>query len=218
MMMERDMQMIQQLDQMEKQAKSLQQQDNNKSHDTEFSQFSDGTGKQTLQVIGENEVKKAYEILMKYKEGKSVLMKKIEDNERFWKMNHWDDMTSDAEDGRIKPKSAWLFNNILNKHADAMDNYPEPIILPRARDDEKTAEILSDVIPVILEQNKFQKTYSDVMWYKAKNGTGVYGVFWNNDKNNGLGDIDIKKIDLSHVFWKGGITDIQESPHFSMSI
>ena len=212
--LEQNMQMLDQINRIEENTKAIQQQDNNKSHDTEFSPFADGTGNQSLNVIGEQEIKKAFETLMKYKEQKSILMRRIEDNERFWKMNHWEDMTPDDDDKRIHPKSAWLVNNILNKHADAMDNYPEPVILPRARDDEETADILSDVIPVILEQNKFQKTYSDVMWYKAKNGTGVYGVFWNNDKNQGLGDIDIKKIDLSHVFWKGNVTDIQDSPNF----
>lgn len=39
----------------------------------------------------------------------------------------------------IRPASAWLFNTLLNKHADAMDNYPEPVVLPRSRDDEREA-------------------------------------------------------------------------------
>ena len=110
-----------------------------------------------------------------------------------------------------EPSSAWLFNSILNKHADAMDNYPEPIALPRERDDEESAKALSSVLPVVLEYNEYEQTYSDNWWEKLKHGTAAYGVFWNSEKENGLGDIDIKEIDLLKLFWEPGITDIQRS-------
>lgn len=38
--------------------------------------------------------------------------------------------------------------------------------------------MLTSIIPVILDQNDFEETYSDVQMYKLKTGTGVYGVFW----------------------------------------
>lgn len=189
----------------------LNQQAKNKAHDTELSQFSEGSGSSpdVKKVIGQEEIKKAYQTLLDYKAEKSSLERRIEENEQFWKMNHWDYM--DQSNKRIKPKSGWLVNTIRNKHADAMDNYPEANILPRARDDEETAKILSDIIPVILDQNDFQHVYDRVQWYKIKNGAGVYSVQWNNDKNNGLGDIDVNKVDLANIYWKGGITDIQDS-------
>ncbi len=215
MQLAKNMQQLAEIKRLKDQTKLLAHEGMNKAHDTEFSQFSEGTGGATLGIIGEKEVNEAYATMQKYSEEKSKLKKRLEDNERFWKLRHWEDM-ADSTDKRIQPKSAWLFNTIINKHADAMDNYPEANILPRARDDEKTAEVLAEVIPVILEQNNFQKTYSDIQWYKAKNGTGVYGIFWDNDKNNGLGDISIKKISLANLYWKGGIEDIQDSPHIFM--
>lgn len=42
-------------------------------------------------------------------------------------------------------------------------------------------------------------------------GTAVYGVFWDSRKDNGLGDIEIRNIDLLNLFWEPGITDIQKS-------
>jgi hypothetical protein len=111
----------------------------------------------------------------------------------------------------VQPTSAWLFNCIANKHADAMDNFPSPNILPREEGDKGEAEKLSSIIPVVLEQNDFEQTYSDVWNYKLKGGTGVYGVFWDGSKLNGLGDISINKIDLINLFWESGITDIQKS-------
>ena len=71
--------------------------------------------------------------------------------------------------------------------------------------------MLSSIIPVILEQNDFEEVYSEVSNYKIKSGTGVYGIFWDSSKLNGLGDISIKKIDLINLFWESGISDIQKS-------
>lgn len=54
------------------------------------------------------------------------------------------------------------------------------------------------------------------MWDKNKFGAGIYGVFWNNEKAGGLGDIDIKRTDISQLFWKPGIENIQDSPNLFM--
>ena len=159
--------------------------------------------------IGKDEVLKATETLKKYKEGKANLERKIIDNEQWYKMRHWECMRDKSDD--VQPTSAWLFNCIANKHADAMDNFPSPNILPREEGDKADAQMLSSIIPVILDQNDFEKTYSDVWNYKLKSGTGVYGVFWDKDKLNGLGDIAIRKVDLINLFWESGITDIQKS-------
>jgi hypothetical protein len=111
----------------------------------------------------------------------------------------------------VQPTSAWLFNCIANKHADAMDNFPSPNILPREEGDKGEAQMLTSIVPVILEQNDFEEVYSEVSNYKIKSGTGVYGIFWDSSKLNGLGDISIKKIDLINLFWESGISDIQKS-------
>ena len=198
----------------EQKTAEINQRGMNQAHEPEFSAYAEGTGHESLNNVTNEKVQEAYNILLKYREKKQAYDEKIADNEEFWKMNHWDVMESGKEDdGRIKPKSAWLFNTIINKHADAMDNYPQPNILPRARDDEDAAKTLSQIIPVILEQNNYEQTYSDCAWYKVKNGASVTGVFWNNDKLNGLGDIDIKKVDIMNLYWKPGINDIQDSPN-----
>ena len=160
-------------------------------------------------VIGKKQVQEAYQTLLKYKQGKANLEQKIVDNEQWYKIRHWECMRDSQKD--VQPASAWLFNCIANKHADAMDNFPSPNILPREEGDKGEAEMLSSIIPVVLDQNEFEQTYSDVWHYKLKAGTGVYGVFWDNSKLNGLGDISIRKVDLINLFWESGITDIQKS-------
>lgn len=163
-------------------------------------------------AIGKEEIKAAEETLQEYKQGKANLEARIVENEQWYKMQHWEQIRS-KNPGDPEPASAWLLNCIANKHADALDNYPEPNVLPREEDDKADAELLSAILPVVLEQNEFEQTYSDMWWYKLKTGTGVMGVFWNSAKNNGLGDIDIRELDMLNLFWEPGITDIQKSRH-----
>ena len=162
------------------------------------------------QPIGKEAVQKATQILHKYKEGKHNLEQRIIENEKWYKLRHWDCMRGNDKN-QVEPTSAWLFNCIANKHADAMDNFPAPNVLPREEGDKAEAEMLTSILPVILAQNDFEKTYDEVWTYKLKSGTGVYGVFWDSSKLNGLGDISIQKIDLINLFWESGITDIQKS-------
>ena len=164
-----------------------------------------------MKPIDSSAVQKASQILMKYRAGKRRLESKIVENEEFWKLRQWG---SDENGKKQTPATAWLWNVLVSKHADAMDSMPEPNILPREENDIPQAKLLSGVIPVILEQNDFSATYSDAMWYKLKQGTGVYGVFWDSAKLNGLGDISVKKMDLLSCFWEPGITDIQSSANF----
>lgn len=161
------------------------------------------------QVIGRLEVQKAQQILHKYKDGKANLERRIIDNEQWYKLRHWECMRDKKQD--IQPTSAWLFNCIANKHADAMDNFPAPNILPREEGDKGEAQMLTSIVPVILDQCDFEQVYSDVWNYKLKAGTGVYGVFWDKSKLNGLGDVSIRKVDLINLFWESGISDIQKS-------
>ncbi len=159
-------------------------------------------------VIGKEQVETATDILKKYKEAKATLENRIIDNEQWFKMRHWEQLRASKGNENA---SAWLFNSIANKHADAMDNFPMVSVLPREASDTRAAEILTQILPVVFERNGFEKIYSDCWWYKLKAGTGVYGMFWNPLKNNGLGDIEIKQVDILNLFWEPGIKDIQKS-------
>ena len=159
--------------------------------------------------IGADEVRKASEILRKYKEGKSRLEQKIIANEEFWKLRQWNYMNDGVDD--FKPATAWLWSCIQSRYSDAMDSYPTCNFQPRQQDDKAEAKKLSSIVPVILEQNRYEDVYSDVVWYTLKHGGSVQGIFWDGTKHNGLGDVAIKKIDFINLFWESGITDIQES-------
>ena len=167
--------------------------------------------------IGAEELRRANGILKKYKEGKTRLEQRIIDNEQFWKLRHWEQMEKEGQGGNSgdpQPASGWLVNCILSKHADAMDCYPAPTVLPREPVDRQEAQRLSRILPVVLKKNQFKRTYSSAWWYKLKSGCAVYGVFWDGTKLGGLGDISVKRMDLLNLFWEPGVTDIQDSAHF----
>ena len=167
--------------------------------------------------IGTEEVRRAADILRRYHAGKRQLEQRIIDNEQFWKLRHWHQMEKAGQGGNPadpQPTSGWLVNCILSKHADAMDCYPEPTVLPREPGDREEARKLTRILPVVLKKNGFKRTYSSAWWYKLKSGCAVYGVFWDAGKLNGLGDIAIRRMDLLNLFWEPGVTDIQDSPHF----
>lgn len=163
------------------------------------------------QPIDAKAVQIATETLKKYKNGKTKLEKRIVEDEQWWKLRHWDVVGKGEMGDKPQPVSAWLFNSIAAKHADMMDNYPEPNILPREKDDQLSAKMLSSVLPVVFERSHYEETYSDASWYKLKHGVVAKGIFWNNELEEGLGDIDIQFIDLLNIFWEPGITDIQAS-------
>ena len=150
-------------------------------------------------------------VLEEYKKGKANLDARIKENERWYKLRHWEMANRSENQGDPEPTSAWLFNSLANKHADAMDNYPEPAVLPREEGDRAVAQTLSDVVPVILEQHNFEEVYSKHWWRKLRTGTGVYGVFWDRNALNGLGDVVVRSVDLLSLYWEPGVDDIQHS-------
>ena len=161
-------------------------------------------------VIGEEAVRRAQVILNRYKQGKANLERRVVDNEQWYKLRHWECMRGHGKSA-VEPTSAWLFNAIANKHADVMDNYPSPNVLPREQGDKAEAKLLGSILPVVLEQSEFEQVYDEVNDYKLKAGTGIYGVFWDPSGSGGLGDVAIRKVDILNLFWESGITDIQQS-------
>ena len=166
--------------------------------------------KKVPQRIGTAEIQKARKTMQEYQQGKANLEQNIIENERWYQQRHWE-LLRKENTGGVEPTSGWLFNVIQNKHADAMDNFPQPNILPREEGDKAEAEMLSCIVPVVLAQNGFQETYDLHADNKIRGGTGIYGVFWDAGKLNGLGDIAIKEVDILGIFWEPGIRDIQDS-------
>lgn len=160
-------------------------------------------------MIDEKAVANAETVRKKYADGKKNLEERIVSEEQVWKLQRWQGYSGDAP--KMPSSAPYMWNAIVNRHADMMDNLPKATFLPRERSDEEAAKTLSSVVPVILERCGFEKVYSDAAWYKLKHGVSCLGVFWNPNEDSGAGDITIKPVDILNLFWQPGIDDIQKS-------
>lgn len=89
-------------------------------------------------TIGEQQIIEAEMVLMKYKAGKHRLERRIIHDQQWWKLRNWQEIEGNNlahGSGMMKTNTAWLWNCVVGKHADFIDAFPEPIVLPRAEDD-----------------------------------------------------------------------------------
>lgn len=64
------------------------------------------------QIIGEDEVRKAQDILRKYKSGKANLEARVVEDELWWELRHWEAIGRNKlkdNETQVTPTSAWLF-------------------------------------------------------------------------------------------------------------
>lgn len=157
------------------------------------------------------QVKGAMEELLRWQKANQDFFARVEDEENFYRLRVAPRSHRNSEGERFAPTSAWLLNTILQKHADLMEHIPAATCLAREPGDEQDAKALSAILPVILERSHFEEAYSDNMWFKLKHGVCAYGVFWNNELENGLGDIDVRRVDMRNLYFEPGVRDIQRS-------
>lgn len=160
-----------------------------------------------LKNVTSDTVRQAKARFEKYKTSRKSFEQRLIDNEQFWKMRHWEGKTSREN---VNP-TGWLLNAIHSKHADMMDGYPEPNIRAKEQGDEQEAKLLSEIVPVILENTGFKKVYSKCCRDKINKGTGAYGIFWDSTMSGGRGDIRIEKINLLNLYFEPEVEDIQKS-------
>lgn len=173
-----------------------------------------GMNRPMLNVVTKEMLMKAQTDLMMYRSGKASVERRVIAAQQWWKLRNAEMQA--IERGikgpqEIQSATLWLWSAIVAAHADLMNNYPEPLFLPREQSDEEEAQKLTKVVPVILKNNKFKRTYSKLLWQFATEGTLVSGTFWDKTLENGLGDVSIKKVNILNLFWEPGINELEES-------
>jgi hypothetical protein len=162
--------------------------------------------------VGATRVKAFTRVLQQYKSARSKTERRIIESESWWKLRNSELEAEVLGSGNgYKSSSAWMHNVIASKHADVMDAIPEATMLPVEEGDKAEAELLTDIMPVVLEHNDFEEMYSTNAWRKLKTGTACYKVVWDQSKLNGLGDIHITSVNLLDLYWEPGITNINDS-------
>lgn len=146
---------------------------------------------------------KALSSYEKYKGEKEILNQRVRENEYWYKARYG--KIVDPKSNDTQPVTAYLFSAIENKYADAIDNFPQPNILEREPGDIEISSILSKIIPVQLDLSDFKAAYKRCWRAKLKHGTGIYGIFYDND------DIIIKSLSVLNVYCDMHVNDVQDS-------
>lgn len=166
--------------------------------------------------FGNDDARLFQEKYKKYNQGKASIDNKATANQEWWRLRHWSVIAGETNEAhKVNPArevgSAWTINSLLNKHADIMDSFPKPNVLPREADDVEEAKMLSEILPVVLEANDYEGVYRQMGWDFTIDGAAITGVFWDSTKNDGIGDVAITNVDVHNLAWQPGIQDIQDS-------
>ncbi len=161
--------------------------------------------------VGLAQILAAGEELRRFRRARAAFDSRVREEEAFFRLRVAPKGHKNKEGESFAPTSAWMLNTILQKHADMMENLPTAACLAREPRDEKDAEALSAILPVILERSEFESTYADNMWYKLKHGVCAFGVFWNEALSGGKGDIDVRRVGLSNLYWQPGVRRLADS-------
>lgn len=75
--------------------------------------------------ITEDMLRKAIDILKKYKDGKASLERRVVAAQQWWKLQNWAEIEKTGVTGSNTNRTStpWLWNCIIGKHADAMDSF-----------------------------------------------------------------------------------------------
>lgn len=175
--------------------------------------------------IGKEQIEKARVKLETYKAAKSGLNATIKYNENWFRRRYQEyfktegdersilggDTVPNSRGTEVNPASAWLFNAILNFHADAMDNFPRANVLARESDDELEAAKISLILPSLMDRLDFERIYDQNQYTKGYQGWCVYWLGWDKNANGGRGEIYVKRGKLLNLYWDQEVDDIQDS-------
>lgn len=173
-----------------------------------------GYVEEDLGIITKEHIHKAELDLMVYRSGKESVERRVIAAQEWWKLRNAE--MQQIERGikgpqAIQSSTLWLWCAIVNAHAVLESNMPEAMFQPREKNDEEEAKKLSDVVPVIMERNRFRRVYNKELWQLLTEGTLVSGTFWDKEKENGLGDVSHRKVNILNLFWEPGIDELEDS-------
>ncbi len=164
--------------------------------------------------LSDEKWKEIRETLKGYMRAKEEWDRHIEENNRWYRAQYMGKPSACGEGEMVAPSTGFLFNALVNKHADAMDAYPSVRFYERHPDGCEEAKMLSMVVPSELERMNFRETYSRGWWYKLKHGAVCYGVFYESAGKQ----VQIKRLDVRNLYWAPGVENIQDSPYlFALS-
>jgi len=151
-----------------------------------------------------------------YRSDKSDYDGRLVENNEWYATRHYEIIKADfglkdSTEPKIAPVSNYLFSTLSTKHASMMDHYPGSNFLPEEKDDIEEAKRLTNIVPIIYKRAEFKEEYRRSMWTMLKSGSLFWCAYWDEEAEDGLGDIKVKKIDPLRIYFNWQQSNIQNS-------
>ena len=130
-------------------------------------------------------------------------------NEAFWRGDHWRGYGAREADAP-EPVTPVLFSTLESVLADMMDNYPEAVLIGEEPGDDALAGELTQIVRFILKRRGYRETFRRKCRGALKKGASALQVFWNDALLDGMGDVDIRELDIRSLLWDPAFEDIQD--------
>lgn len=122
-----------------------------------------------------------------------------------------DDYTNTGRKGKRKTiQLQTLRSTVVNCIADQMDNMPEALMMPERADLQQQADDITDVVQYILQNNDYENIHQQLAEDLFVAGTGVVQVVWDDDMDDGEGNIRIIRVPLECLVWDPKCDDLQD--------
>lgn len=156
----------------------------------------------------ESWINQAYSLFDSFYNDTREYREKCKANENFWQAQHWRGAKKD-EPNEPQPVTPVIFSTLENMLADIMDNYPSPVVLGEEQGDEVIAGKLGSYLSYVLKRRSYKRVYRDKCREMLKKGMSIQEVYWDNSLYGGLGDVNIKNVDIDNFLWDDSAVDLQ---------
>lgn len=100
------------------------------------------------------------------------------------------------------------FNNCV---ADQMDNMPEALMIPETKEMTEVAEDLTDIVRFVMAKNNYEAIHRRRVEDCFATGTSVTQIAWDDDMDNGHGNVAIFRWPIENFLWDAAADNLQES-------
>lgn len=160
------------------------------------------------QLKGEEFVTAAYTLFDEFRNAYESEWSRLEQNERYYLGQHWEDMTSQDAD-LPKPMTPVINSTVENMAADLADNFPQAIIQPEAPED----QVVADIVGALIRQNhdaaNYRREYMQTVHDLLVGGYGVQEAGYDANANRGIGGAFIRYVDAHNILFDPQVRDIQ---------
>lgn len=157
---------------------------------------------QELNALQASHVERMYELYDEFEQATRADHDRIRTNRLIYELR-------DPMAGANEPQLPILLSTIQNKIADQMDNMPEAVLVPESPMMQEYAEDATDVVRWIFERNDYDSLYQSLTedFYVA--GTAMVQIHWDEDMDNGDGNVRIIRVPIDTVVWDPTARDLQ---------